>query len=74
MFCLSDISAASHDLNLCVISVSLTVGGLKTKGLKLSTSNNRLRCGGRGGALGTQMNLFDRFARVIKVSFVKYNS
>ncbi|KAM0940665.1 hypothetical protein DsansV1_C18g0152651 [Dioscorea sansibarensis] len=42
------------------------VGGLKTKGLKLSTSNNRLRCGGRGGALGTQMNLFDRFARVIK--------
>ncbi|XP_039133035.1 probable membrane-associated 30 kDa protein, chloroplastic [Dioscorea cayenensis subsp. rotundata] len=41
------------------------VGGLKTKGIKLSTSN-RLRCGGRGGALGTQMNLFDRFARVIK--------
>lgn len=28
--------------------------------------SNRPRCNG-GGALGAQMNLFDRFARVIKV-------
>ncbi|KAK3024804.1 hypothetical protein RJ639_044114 [Escallonia herrerae] len=42
------------------------VGALKMSGLRLSQSN-RSRCNGHGGgALGTRMNLFDRFARVIK--------
>ncbi|XP_058089024.1 membrane-associated 30 kDa protein, chloroplastic-like isoform X2 [Magnolia sinica] len=38
------------------------VGALKATGVAIS---NRTRCNG-GGALGAQMNLFDRFARVIK--------
>ncbi|KAK3034133.1 hypothetical protein RJ639_033476 [Escallonia herrerae] len=42
------------------------VATLKVTGLRLSHSN-RSRCNGHGGgALGTRMNLFDRFARVIK--------
>lgn len=47
------------------------VGALKAEGLRMSKSN-RPRCSGRGGgALGAQMNLFDRLARVIKVSNLK---
>ncbi|KAH7685064.1 PspA/IM30 protein [Dioscorea alata] len=42
------------------------VGALKVEGLRMSNSN-RSRCSGHGGgALGAQMNLFDRLARVIK--------
>lgn len=43
------------------------VGALKATVIQ-TTISNRPRCGRRaGGALGSQMNLFDRFARVIKV-------
>lgn len=43
------------------------VGALKVKGIQVVHSS-RTRCNGNGiGALGTRMNLFDRFARVIKV-------
>lgn len=42
------------------------VGAPRYPGLRLSNSC-RLRCNShRGGALGPQMNLFDRFARVVK--------
>lgn len=42
------------------------VGALKVKGIQVVHSS-RTRCNGNGiGALGTRMNLFDRFARVIK--------
>lgn len=43
------------------------VGAPKYTGIQLSFSS-RSRCNSHGGgALGTQMNLFDRFARVVKV-------
>ncbi|KAK9292883.1 hypothetical protein L1049_020864 [Liquidambar formosana] len=42
------------------------VGALKVTGIRIAQPN-RSRCNGHGGgALGSQMNLFDRFARVIK--------
>ncbi|XP_028125081.1 membrane-associated protein VIPP1, chloroplastic-like [Camellia sinensis] len=42
------------------------VGAIKFTGIRLSHSI-RSRCNGHdGGALGARMNLFDRFARVIK--------
>ncbi|XP_077229176.1 membrane-associated protein VIPP1, chloroplastic-like [Tasmannia lanceolata] len=42
------------------------VGGLKAIEIQAAISK-KPRCGGhRGGALGAQMNLFDRFARVVK--------
>ncbi|KAF8402309.1 hypothetical protein HHK36_013263 [Tetracentron sinense] len=42
------------------------VGALKVPGIRISHTN-RSRCSGHGGgALGTRMNLFDRFARVVK--------
>lgn len=44
-----------------------TVAGLRIGGVRVAFSD-RLRCNGHGGgSLGAQMNLFDRFARVIKV-------
>lgn len=45
----------------------LVVGALKASVIQ-TTISNRPRCSRfGGGALGAQMNLFDRFARVIKV-------
>lgn len=42
------------------------VGALKVRGIRIARSST-YRCNGHGGgALGTQMNLFDRFARVVK--------
>ncbi|RWR71928.1 putative membrane-associated protein, chloroplastic [Cinnamomum micranthum f. kanehirae] len=42
------------------------VGAFKAAGIQTATAN-KTRCSGHGGgALGAQMNLFDRFARVIK--------
>lgn len=41
------------------------VGSLKLRGLQLVHSNRH-----GGGALGAQMNLFDRFARVVKVGLL----
>eukprot|EP00268_Persea_americana_P005945 TRINITY_DN1205_c0_g2_i3.p1 TRINITY_DN1205_c0_g2~~TRINITY_DN1205_c0_g2_i3.p1 ORF type:complete len:333 (-),score=82.85 TRINITY_DN1205_c0_g2_i3:235-1233(-) len=57
----------------CSVSLSLKtsffsggVGALKATVIQ-TTISNRPRCGRHGGgALGSQMNLFDRFARVIK--------
>lgn len=46
----------------------LVVGAFKATGIQTATAN-KARCSGHGGgALGAQMNLFDRLARVIKVS------
>ncbi|KAH0713464.1 hypothetical protein KY289_009423 [Solanum tuberosum] len=43
-----------------------SVGAVKLAGLQL-THSNRSRCNSHGGgALGARMNLFDRFARVVK--------
>lgn len=51
--------------SLCVL---LVVGAFKATGVQTATTN-KTRCGGHGGgALGAQMNLFDRLARVVKVS------
>lgn len=45
------------------------MGALKVRGIRIARSST-YRCNGHGGgALGTQMNLFDRFARVVKVIF-----
>ncbi|GAB4835370.1 hypothetical protein Ancab_000280 [Ancistrocladus abbreviatus] len=42
------------------------VGAIRVSGMQVAYPN-RYRCNGQGGgALGVQMNLFDRFARVIK--------
>lgn len=50
---------------MCVL---LVVGAFKATGVQTATTN-KTRCGGHGGgALGAQMNLFDRLARVVKVS------
>ncbi|XP_077253103.1 membrane-associated protein VIPP1, chloroplastic-like isoform X2 [Tasmannia lanceolata] len=42
------------------------VGSLKAVWIHTSISNKHRHGGDRGGALGARMNLFDRFARVIK--------
>ncbi|XP_038688527.1 membrane-associated protein VIPP1, chloroplastic-like isoform X2 [Tripterygium wilfordii] len=42
------------------------VHAIRISGIKLRTSNQAQRHGHCGGALGTRMNLFDRFARVVK--------
>ncbi|RVW26015.1 Membrane-associated protein VIPP1, chloroplastic [Vitis vinifera] len=53
-------------LLLDYISIFLAVGALKVRGIRIARSST-YRCNGHGGgALGTQMNLFDRFARVVK--------
>lgn len=41
---------------------------VKVVGVRIAASNHS-RCRQRGGALGAGMNLFDRFARVVKVRF-----
>lgn len=63
-------AASSSSQRLAVVRVCLRssffVGALRVSGLQLACSN-RLKCNGHGGgALGSQMNLFDRFARVVK--------
>lgn len=62
-------AASVSSQRLAVVRVSLrssfygnNVGALRVSGIRLAHSN-RLRCNGHGGA---QMNLFDRFARVVK--------
>ncbi|CAI9090858.1 OLC1v1025727C1 [Oldenlandia corymbosa var. corymbosa] len=42
------------------------VGTTKFRGMKLSNTGARYSNQGGGGGLGAQMNLFDRFARVVK--------
>ncbi|RWR71951.1 putative membrane-associated protein, chloroplastic [Cinnamomum micranthum f. kanehirae] len=42
------------------------VGAFKAAGIQTATANKTICSGHGGGALGAQMNLFDRFARVIK--------
>ncbi|KAL2924439.1 Membrane-associated protein VIPP1 chloroplastic [Bienertia sinuspersici] len=67
----SSSTAAFH--RLAVVRASLrssffgnNVGALRLSGVQLLVSN-KTRCKGHGGgSLGSQMNLFDRFARVVK--------
>ncbi|KAF4373300.1 hypothetical protein CsatB_021373 [Cannabis sativa] len=61
-------SSSTNSLRLCVVKRPLTtsffgagVGALKVEVVKSARSNKI-----RGGALGARMNLFDRFARVVK--------
>ncbi|KMT14727.1 hypothetical protein BVRB_4g074920 [Beta vulgaris subsp. vulgaris] len=66
-------TATAASQTLSVVRVSLrssifgnNVGALRLSGVQLLHSN-RSRCNGiGGGSLGSQMNLFDRFARVVK--------
>ncbi|XP_057515467.1 probable membrane-associated 30 kDa protein, chloroplastic [Amaranthus tricolor] len=66
-------TAAASSQRLAVARVSLkssffgyNVGALRLSGVQLLHSN-KTRCNGvGGGSLGSQMNLFDRFARVVK--------
>lgn len=46
--------------------MTVAVGALKVEVIKLAP-NRHHSFGQRGGALGARMNLFDRFARVVKV-------
>ncbi|KAH7547570.1 membrane-associated 30 kDa protein, chloroplastic [Ziziphus jujuba] len=74
----SSFQASSSSLSLstnthCVVKRPLTtsffgggVGALKVELIRLSPSNGQHSFRQRGGALGAQMNLFDRFARVVK--------
>lgn len=43
------------------------MGALKVEVIRSARSNKPHSLGNRGGALGARMNLFDRFARVVKV-------
>lgn len=52
--------------------VMLAVGALKLTGIQLVHSTRTRYSRHGGGALGTQMNLFDRFARVVKVVYSKF--
>lgn len=52
--------------------VMLAVGALKLTGIQLVHSTRTRYSRHGGGALGTQMNLFDRFARVVKVVHSKF--
>uniref|UniRef100_A0A803L452 Membrane-associated 30 kDa protein, chloroplastic n=1 Tax=Chenopodium quinoa TaxID=63459 RepID=A0A803L452_CHEQI len=67
----STTSAASHRLSVVRVSLRSSffgnnVGALRLSGVQLLHSN-KSRCNGLGGgSLGSQMNLFDRFARVVK--------
>lgn len=45
----------------------VAVGGLKVEVIRSAPSNKPHSSRQRGGALGARMNLFDRFARVVKV-------
>lgn len=66
-------SSSSSSTSLCTLKKPLTtsffnggVRALKVKGIKISTLS-RSQCYKQGsGALGVRMNLFDRFARVVK--------
>ena len=49
---------------------SAIVGSFKATGIQIS-NHTRLRGSGHGG--GAQMNLFDRFARVVRVSKLSKN-
>ncbi|KAF3451022.1 hypothetical protein FNV43_RR07111 [Rhamnella rubrinervis] len=70
----SSFQASSSSSNTqCVVNKPLTtsffgggVGALKVEAIKLAASNRRHSFRQRGGALGARMNLFDRFARVVK--------
>ncbi|KNA21375.1 hypothetical protein SOVF_043790 [Spinacia oleracea] len=67
----STTNAASHRLSVVRVCMRSSffgnnVGALRLSGVQLQHSN-RSRCNGHaGGSLGSQMNLFDRFARVVK--------
>ncbi|CAL5364938.1 unnamed protein product [Camellia sinensis] len=62
----TDLYTHRGDLMAAPIGDGDTVGAIKFTGIRLSHSI-RSRCNGHdGGALGARMNLFDRFARVIK--------
>ncbi|XP_062173959.1 membrane-associated 30 kDa protein, chloroplastic [Alnus glutinosa] len=60
-------SSSSH--SLCMVRKPLTTSffgrGVKVTGIRIAASNQS-RSRQRGGALGAGMNLFDRFARVVK--------
>ncbi|XP_030472302.1 membrane-associated protein VIPP1, chloroplastic [Syzygium oleosum] len=66
-------AASSSNSKPCALSVPrlkssflVNHGALRTTGVRVAFSN-RLRCNGHGGgSLGASMNIFDRFARVIR--------
>ncbi|XP_017217549.1 membrane-associated protein VIPP1, chloroplastic [Daucus carota subsp. sativus] len=60
-------SAPSTSTHLCIIKTSFLSGGVASKVTKLQSVSSQLKCSRQGrGALGARMNLFDRFARVVK--------
>ncbi|KAF3944158.1 hypothetical protein CMV_029353 [Castanea mollissima] len=65
----SSSSSSSSSHSLCMVRKPLTTSffgrGVKVVGLRIAASN-QARCRQRGGSLGAGMNLFDRFARVVK--------
>ncbi|GAV73557.1 PspA_IM30 domain-containing protein [Cephalotus follicularis] len=69
----SSSTTSSSNSSLCSLKKPLTtsffnggVDGLKVRRIRI-TYSNRLKCYRQGGgALGARMNLFDRFARVVK--------
>uniref|UniRef100_A0A2N9HQZ4 PspA/IM30 family protein n=1 Tax=Fagus sylvatica TaxID=28930 RepID=A0A2N9HQZ4_FAGSY len=65
----SSSSSSSSSHSLCMVRKPLTTSffgrGVKVVGVRIAASNHS-RCRQRGGALGAGMNLFDRFARVVK--------
>ncbi|XP_023918129.2 membrane-associated protein VIPP1, chloroplastic [Quercus suber] len=62
-------SSSSSSHSLCMVRKPLTTSffgrGVKVVGLRIAASNQS-RCRQRGGSLAAGMNLFDRFARVVK--------
>lgn len=66
-FCFMDVLFSKSKDSFPWVFNFLVVGGLKFSGVHLSRSR-RSRCNGHGGgSFNVQNNLFDRFARVIKV-------
>ncbi|KAF8402345.1 hypothetical protein HHK36_013299 [Tetracentron sinense] len=61
----SKLPSSTHVFSYSIF-ISLAVGALKVTGIRMAHTN-RSRCSGHGGgALGTWMSLFDRFARDVK--------
>lgn len=67
--CIRHLNSILRLLLIFLIFIVLAVGALRVTRLRIvhPSQSHCYRQG--GGALGTRMNLFDRFARVVKVGF-----